>query len=86
MNRSLYDLEYILRYGEIVTAPKWYRRFKIMRDSYAGYEVRVWRAWWPLWLQVDGCNTHTTLDSCVYQILRIYHIEYEAESICDYLE
>ena len=35
-------------------------RYRIVRDSYAGYEVQVWRWWFPFWRQVGFCNTHPT--------------------------
>ena len=27
------------------------RRFRITTDVYAGYEVQIWRLWWPFWIQ-----------------------------------
>ena len=36
--------------------------YRIVRDSFAGYEVqrRVW--WWPFWRQCGFTNTHKTLE------------------------
>lgn len=42
-------------------------KYRIVRDNYAGYEVQVWRWWFPFYIQcgdVDGiCNTHMSLES-----------------------
>lgn len=37
-------------------------KYRIVRDSYAGYEVQIWRWWWPFWVMADFCNTHATLE------------------------
>jgi hypothetical protein len=37
------------------------KKYRIVTDRYAGYEVQVWRWWFPFWLEV-GCNTHPTLE------------------------
>lgn len=34
------------------------RRYRIVRDNYAGFEVQVWRWWLPIWIQAGGTNTH----------------------------
>lgn len=36
--------------------------YRIYNDQYCGYEVRVWRWWWPFWMQAGGTNTHFTLE------------------------
>jgi len=36
------------------------RRYRIVRDRYAGFEVQVWRWWLPIWMQAGGKNTHST--------------------------
>lgn len=41
-------------------------RYRIVRDGYLGYEVQVWRLWFPIWLECWGnggpANTHTSLE------------------------
>lgn len=37
-------------------------RYRIIRDGYAGYEVQVWRWWFPFWIQ-PVTNTHSTVES-----------------------
>lgn len=36
-------------------------RYRIVRDNYAGYEVQVWRWWFPFWVQ-PTINTHSTVE------------------------
>jgi hypothetical protein len=38
------------------------KRYRIVTDRYAGYEVQVWRWWFPFWKEVGFCNTHYTLE------------------------
>lgn len=38
------------------------KKFRIVSDSYAGYECQIWRIWWPFWVQMGFTNTHTTLE------------------------
>lgn len=41
------------------------KRARIVRDNYAGYEVQVWRWWFPFWLQAwntGPTNTHSTIE------------------------
>lgn len=38
-------------------------RWRIVRDSYAGYEVQIKRRWWPFWYQAGGANTHASLEN-----------------------
>ena len=40
---------------------KWYKKYRVMRDGYLGFQVECWRIWFPIWIQVDGCNTHRTI-------------------------
>lgn len=37
-------------------------KFRIIKDSYAGFEVQAKRWWFPFWIQCDGTNTHLTLE------------------------
>lgn len=36
-------------------------RARIVEDCYAGYEVQVWRWWFPFWLQY-GVNTFPSIE------------------------
>lgn len=35
-------------------------KYRIVHDKYCGYEVQVWRWWFPVWLQPE-CNTHMSI-------------------------
>ena len=35
----------------------WSKRYRIVQDEFAGYEVQAWRIWWPFWMEI-GTNTH----------------------------
>lgn len=41
-------------------------KFRIVRDSFAGYEVQAKKWWWPFWYQCGGrfnsTNTHKTIE------------------------
>lgn len=36
--------------------------YRIVADSYLGFEVQIRRWWWPFWAEVGLCNTHSTLE------------------------
>jgi hypothetical protein len=38
------------------------KKYRIIRDGYSGYEVQVWRIWFPFWIQCGITNTHHTID------------------------
>jgi len=42
--------------------------YRIVQDTFSGYEVQFKRRWWPFWLQCGdrgrcGINTHRTIES-----------------------
>lgn len=37
-------------------------KYRIVTDKYCGYEVQVWRWWWPFWVQ-PYCNTHLSIEA-----------------------
>jgi len=40
-------------------------KYRIVTDSYCGYEVQKWRIWFPFWIQCHsrGCvNTHVSVE------------------------
>jgi hypothetical protein len=41
---------------------RWKKHYRIVVDNYAGYEVQVWRPWFPFWTQANGTNTHLTVE------------------------
>lgn len=43
----------------------WWRRYRIMPDSYGGHEVQVWRIWLPIWLQLGFVNTFHSREDAV---------------------
>ena len=44
------------------------RKYRIVQDSYAGYECQVWRIWFPFWVQMNLTNTHSTLERAINYI------------------
>lgn len=38
------------------------KKYRIVTDHYCGYEVQYKSTWFPFWLQVGGCNTHTSVE------------------------
>lgn len=43
------------------------KRYRIVRDNYAGYEVQGWRIWFPFWIQLSqggsfGVNTSSDIE------------------------
>ncbi len=40
----------------------WWRKYRIVRDAYAGFEVQRWFIWWPFWTMSGFCNTHSTVE------------------------
>jgi hypothetical protein len=43
----------------------WWRRYRVVRDGYAGYEAQVWRIWLPIWLQIGFTNTSPSIERAV---------------------
>ena len=39
-----------------------FKRYRIQADSFRGYEVVVWRFWFPFWVQLGAINTHRTIE------------------------
>ena len=37
-------------------------RFRIIKDTYCGYECQIWRLWFPFWVQMNISNTHRTIE------------------------
>ena len=37
-------------------------RYRIVKDNYCGYEVQVWRWYFPFWKQLGFCNTHPSVE------------------------
>lgn len=38
-------------------------KYRIVRDSYNGYEVQHKYWWLPFWIQSDFTNTHTSVEA-----------------------
>ena len=36
--------------------------YRIRRDNFAGFEVQVWRWWFPIWVQLNCVNTHSSVE------------------------
>lgn len=42
--------------------PSWRKaEYRIVQDSYLGYEVQIRRWWWPFWIQPQT-NTHFSIE------------------------
>lgn len=37
-------------------------QYRVVRDSYSGFEVQHRRWFWPFWFQTNYCNTHHSLE------------------------
>lgn len=37
------------------------RHYRIVSDRWSGFEVQVWRWWWPFWV-MPTCNTHRSVE------------------------
>lgn len=38
-------------------------KYRIVTDSYCGYEVQKWRIWFPFWMECSWANTHRSIES-----------------------
>lgn len=45
------------------------KKYRVVRDSYAGFEVQTWRWWLPFWLCIP-LNTHRSIDKAKESIDR----------------
>lgn len=36
-------------------------KYRVVRDNYCGFEVQIWKIWFPFWCQI-GINTHSSLE------------------------
>lgn len=34
--------------------------YRIVPDHWLGFEVQIWRWWFPIWVQANFSNTHST--------------------------
>lgn len=39
-----------------------FKKYRIVKDNYCGFECQVWRLWFPFWIQMGFTNTHTSLE------------------------
>ncbi len=37
-------------------------KYRVVTDTYLGYEVQIWRLWFPFWVQCGFCNTHHSIE------------------------
>ena len=46
-----------------ILSTRW-KKYRIIEDKYLGFEVQVWRIWFPIWTEFSlGTNTHPTFDA-----------------------
>lgn len=38
------------------------KKYRIVTDRYLGYEVQVWRIYFPFWIQLGWVNTHSSIE------------------------
>ena len=38
----------------------WWKRYRIMPDTWGGFQAEVWTIWWPFWRQIGFTNIHRT--------------------------
>ena len=38
------------------------KKYRVVRDTYLGYECQIWRLWWPFWCQMGFTNTHISIE------------------------
>lgn len=38
------------------------KKYRIVKDNWSGFEVQVWRLWFPFWVQARGTNTHPSIE------------------------
>lgn len=55
------------------------KKIRIVTDSYGGFEVQVWRWWWPFWVQFGGINTHRSLERARLYARRIAELSLQIE-------
>ncbi len=50
----------------------WWRKCRIVRDVWSGYEVQWWYIWFPFWCQYQ-VNTHSSIDKAKhYAMVKVY--------------
>ena len=52
------------------------KRYRIVKDSFAGYEVQIWRIWFPFWVQMRFVNTHSSIEDAEEFIKRGKIVKY----------
>lgn len=45
-----------------------YKKYRVVRDTYSGFECQIWRWYWPFWVSMGFTNTHKTLDNAIKYI------------------
>ena len=56
-----------------------YKKYRIVRDNFAGYEAQVWTIWWPFWCQLGFTNTHRTVEAAKEYIFKRREIVWKSE-------
>ena len=46
-------------------------KWRIVTDKYCGFEVQYKRWWFPLWRQVGGVNTFSTVEAALVFLERV---------------
>lgn len=40
-------------------------RYRIVRDSFSGFECQSWCIWFPFWIQMGFSNTHSSIEKAI---------------------
>ena len=43
----------------------WWKRYRITKDRYLGWQVDVWYIYWPFWQQLGFSNTFSTREKAL---------------------
>jgi len=57
-----------------------YKKYRIVADDFAGYECQCWRLWWPFWIEMNGTNTHSSLDAAKKYIEKYSTIYWQSDN------
>jgi len=55
------------------------RKYRIVSDEYCGYQCQVWRLWFPFWVEMNGVNSHISLESAIDYIKNPKKVVWESK-------
>jgi len=51
-------------------------KYRIVRDCWLGYEVQVWKLWFPFWVQLDFSNTFSSIEKAEAYVKKRNEVKY----------